>query len=77
MLAPRQVRGFIAVLCVAVILLAAVAPASCGFLLAALIPLVLAILATRPSSGGVRGADAGREHSAYLPLLPARAPPAA
>jgi hypothetical protein len=72
---PEQIRRLIAVLCVAVILLAAVAPASCGLLLAVLVPISTIVVADSPVYRHRTGRDPRPQHSGFLSLSLSRAPP--
>jgi hypothetical protein len=74
---PAHLRGFVAWICVAAILLAVAAPASGGFLFAIAVPLL--ILSAPESIGPIRPADVSAASMPQSLLAPpsGRAPPSA
>ena len=72
---PEQIRRLIACLCVAAILLAAVAPAIGGLLLAVLVPIISIVVADSSVYRHRTGRDPRPRHSGFLSLSLSRAPP--
>lgn len=71
----EQIRRLIACLCVAAILLAAVAPAGSGLLLAVLVAVVSIVVADSSVLRHRTGKDPHPQHSGFLSLSLSRAPP--